>query len=417
VKFLNLLMVILVGIKPCMAIEATYSDLEDTKKYSIEHRPVIEDDVFSLEPTDLSVNFGTGASCGEINFHSNLKAALKNIATQLTDKKTLNKLAKAAPMLLACQYSPAFCKAIQNIEQSANFLMKFNLDRCALIDKHTDNKAAEYQRSKAKCIGEYKSQGLSQTEAIEKCTKTIGDRLVAITGSKEIVEKVDIINDSLTYIGLNDKSEKEDVKKVVGEVTMNHGVITEEYPTKDGTQNTPFQMVEEAKSELESDFCALVNDPKVLQKSSSLEIINKSKVHKKHKIYLVPSDVNNMITLPAALRKSFCEELAKSYAEKKVLNRIIKTRTYLIQSLENPRLSTYHKEVLNNKLNKLTIYQETLTSMNTSGPKEILKDIEKVSKELSQQATSEDLRSEKKRIEVDSTIDELTSECSLKGDC
>ena len=360
-----IILIIIILFNNAQAQDVDYRALELNKNYLSGNKEIEKDDFLNFDPVDLSSQFSVGAQCGQLSFKTNASAAFRKIKSQFKFRQLISSLAAASPMLLACQYSPSLCTAIQNMEQSLNFLMNFNLNQCAIIDKFTSDKAQTYNQKIADCIGAAKSRGMDSFKAHDYCVNSFTDKLASITDNKKMVTKVNVVEDSLKWMGLNDDRVLQKAKDLVGETSINHGIIKDLFGN--GRPVTPFLKEEKLKKDIIKKFCLPLKD-KLNIKNGVVNFAKKVDFYPLIGKNFHDRTLENLSFIPIDTRINYCNLIAEYTARNNIAPQVKEMYSVLSQALTNPNLGKVERQVLELKVKKLEAYLniQRLSNVETS---------------------------------------------------
>ena len=331
--------------------DVNYESLQYDKGFQFGSNDINQDDVIDFKPTDMRARVGIGANCGKVTFMSNFKAGVEESIKTLFSDEFIKGVAQAAPLMAICTYDKATCAAIQNLNQMASFMAQFKLRQCAIIDKYTSGQANEYKKSYADCIGKEQKRGREFEEAKKACLKTVTEKIASITGDNPYVKKVNIVKDTLNWLGVKDEEVLKDAKEMVGETTVGLGVITLNFDTKDGRALNLVNEENRVSRELSQSLC-------VKEKVHSLNNIINTSENMKEVVYSSYPEyvITKLSKIPRYQSIALCKEVMLTATRAKIYKKVTRLHSLLAMGLGNPKLTTTNKELLQQKVNYLETY-------------------------------------------------------------
>ncbi len=308
-------------------------------------------EILDFEIVDVDAGFKVGSSCGKLNVSSSLQANFKDVFNRKNLEKVGKNLLASSPHLLTCYLSPSACSVLKHIEKQASEMMRFRLDQCAIIDKYTDDRAAEFDQGKQTCVRNIMSRnGGNINDAIESCDN---NSLPDISGKNATTAKSKLIEDSARWAGIKDIERKrvlDFAKSIVGDNIRSGGELKNSY----GTAKTPQSISLITHKRSEKIFKTLIDiTNKIIEKRERGFLYKVSDQDLKPIKELLSSDHLNIQTIYKLSnigderRSQALSILSNKIAKSTIASDTLKASELLGVFLANPNLSsTGKKEIL-----------------------------------------------------------------------
>lgn len=148
---------------------------------------------------DIKIQFNARQVCGYTDWSTAVIGLPKqilsakywqNVGSEIKKKAIDSVLAisGALPSMLACSASPTFCAVLNRAEALAQANLKFTFDSCQMLEGLSDTTKAHFGPL-AGCVQAKVSDGLSQSQAIDKCS--VGNRDPDDVSSKEKIKEAE----------------------------------------------------------------------------------------------------------------------------------------------------------------------------------------------------------------------------------
>lgn len=294
---------------------------------------------------DLSANIEVGASCGEMNVATNLKANLKDLLDDQFFNGLGNKIQNAGGMLALCYLSPSYCAIAKHMRMSSHFLSQLNLDSCSMIDKYTDSRVADYELTKQQCVRqEMDRNGRDVKSALEKCSNG-ADALMDWSGaSSGTVASNDLLGATAKWAGMSgDDVDRllDSTKAMVGNTVVAKGGMQVDFGSREKLV-TPRELIAETAEEQSRRIGELVGE---MSSSEGRTMARASLDQKLSETFGPEMDgtvayevARKLSYMPRTARNQAVGRLSKALASERVVQNAEKSIEILSLASRNPNL-------------------------------------------------------------------------------
>ena len=246
--------------------------------------------------------------------------------------------------------------------------------------------------------------------------ETASDKLASITGNKRYVGTVNVLKDSFTWLGITDDATKEAAKELVGETTINHGVIKTVYG-KEGKLITPLQKEIKRKNELLKKVCSKLDSSTDAKQNGIISFLKNEKLYKSISAHFYNKTLENLMLLYPNNRAWHCNNLVSYVAHKEVYGQTSKVYDALSQAITNPNLQKMEEHILQKKINILKFYLESNRYNHRLTSQEISQKINNEAKQLGPKIYNMERQNSNTSKDLKSIKKDITNKCQFKVRC
>ena len=334
--------------------------------YLYRNQPLRRDPVFEqFRTVELGLNLGIGSDCGRVDFKNTLQATLKNILDSRYFEDMGKDIIAGSPMLATCYFSPTWCAILKHSQISANFLSQMRLNQCALMDKYTDSRVADYYEERQTCVHKQIEQNGGNIEAaMQACnsssmwTADIANWSGVKYGDKSGTNE--LIGSSAKWAGFDNQEGGKDtidlVKSLVGDTVLARGVVSVNYGNKPFgiTPRTHLAAIErDVQEKLCSNFLSKVDNAEPGQTNSVIRNVDLKSITGTELPVLDQQTLRNLAVMPFKTRSLYCQRLANSIAASRFSDDMNRSLDVLSVASQNPNLPERRRKEIADKRESL----------------------------------------------------------------
>lgn len=334
--------------------------------YLYRNQPMRRDPVFDQYRTvDLGINLGIGSDCGRVDFKNTLQATLKNILDSRYFGDMGKDIIAGSPMLMTCYFSPTWCAILKHSQINANFMSQMRLNQCALMDKYTDSRVADYYEERQTCVHKQIEQNGGNIEAaMQACNSSSmwtsdianwsGSKYGDKSGSNEL------IGSSAKWAGFDQQEGGRDtinlVKSLVGDTVLARGTVSVNYGDKPFgiTPRTHLAGIErDVQEKLCTGLLGKIDNAGPGQANMLIRTADLKSITGTDMPVLDQQTIRNLSVMPFKMRALYCQRLANSIAASRFSDDMNRSLDVLAVASQNPNLPDRRRKEIADKRESL----------------------------------------------------------------
>ncbi|MGE3759437.1 MAG: hypothetical protein AB7H97_16860 [Pseudobdellovibrionaceae bacterium] len=334
--------------------------------YLYRNQPLRRDPVFDqFRTVDLGINLGIGSDCGRVDFKNTLQATLKNILDSRYFGDMGKDIIAGSPMLLTCYFSPTWCAILKHSQINANFMSQMRLNQCALMDKYTDSRVADYYEERQTCVHKQIEQNGGNIEAaMQACNSSSmwTSDIANWSGSKygEKSNSNELIGSSAKWAGFDQQEGGKDtinlVKSLVGDTVVARGTVSVNYGGKPFgiTPRTHLAAIErDVQDKLCTNLLGKIDNASPGQSNTLIRTADLKSITGSDLPLLDQQTIRNLAVMPYKTRSLYCQRLANSIAASRFSEDMNRSLDVLAVASQNPNLPDRRRKEIADKRESL----------------------------------------------------------------
>lgn len=341
--------------------EWSYENRRSLSSDAMQYFGMTQDNSLQEKKTFRVYNFSTKASllgdCGNLNVRTSFKSIYAEANRLFSDLKeaaigSADSIARAAPMLALCYFSPTACSIAKNLQLFASYSAKLKFDQCEAINKYVSTQAGIYKEQQADCLRKKIAASGNISEAVESC-KSSADKLASwVDGSRYTnASSNHLIKSTALWAGIPDR-EADILAALVGGVEYeSNGHVRITYGSY--SPLTPGRLFDYYTKSAYRKLCGNKGLLQRWQNRKSSSLSDSEYFQSQGKPLLSHHLMDALSRLPMGEREAACDRLSTAMSVTKFVDEMEERFDQLYVMAQNPYLPESEKERLEHKTKKL----------------------------------------------------------------
>ena len=357
----NLILISLSFAPMLHAGEWSYENRRSLSSDAMSYFGVTQNNVGKDKESFRLYNFGANISllgdCGNLDFRASFKSIYAEANRLFGDLKeaaigSIDSIARAAPMLGLCYFSPTACSIAKNLQLYSSYTAKLKFDQCQAINKYISNQAGAYKEQQANCLRKKMAENGNITVAVESC-KSSADKLASwLDGSSYTNTSTNqLIKTSAKWAGVSDRNADLLGALVGGVEYESHGTMRVNFGGY--SPLTPGRLYDFYTKAAYRKLCGEKGLLRKWETGKKTGLDDSDYFQSKGKNLLDNRLMDALARLPIGEREAACDRLANSMSLTKFIDEMEERFDQLYVMSQNPNLPDEQRERLEQKTKKL----------------------------------------------------------------